>query len=583
MKKFWLVLAVVAVAAVAMVAWLNAFVRGIERAEPAVASQTCLRWRVQSAYPEDRDPSALALILEGRRPTMRDVVFALARAGRDSRVQGLLLDVRGLSVDWAKAQELHEAVRAFARGGKPVLAYVESGGEKEYLLAAAADRVALAPEGNLFLLGVSAEMSFLKGTLDKLGMQADFVHVGRYKSAPEQLTRADPTEPHRQMIEAIVDDHYRRLVRAIAQRRGADEARAARWIDAGVYDGPGALAAGLVDTLGTLADLEEEFAGDARVMDLEDYAVTRRTGRAAGTIALIHVTGTIVPGESDWDDWTGRRTGSDTVVEQLARAREDDGVQAVILRVDSPGGSATASDVIWAEVARTRESKPVIVSMSGYAASGGYYVSCGADSIFAEPGTLTGSIGVFAGKVDMSGFYAKLGISREFVVRGENALLLGNQAVFTPAQRAALEAQLGAFYGRFVAKVAAGRGLTAGEVAAVAEGRVWTGEQAVAHRLVDGLGGLQRALDAAKRRLGLGTDELVAIVTYEEPLTLLERMLLRTLHRREAGVFAGRAGPGWAGPAAPLLAELARDGTLAAAPLLDGRPLALLPWRLDLR
>jgi protease IV len=249
-------------------------------------------------------------------------------------------------------------------------------------------------------------------------------------------------------------------------------------------------------------------------------------------------------------------------------------VQAVLLRVDSPGGSALASDLIWREVARVRDRKPVIVSMAEYAASGGYYVACGADSIFAEPGTLTGSIGVFAGKVAMSGLYSKLGITREFVTRGENALLFSDSASFTDAQRAALQATLGAFYTRFVAKVAQGRRLPEMEVAALAEGRVWTGAQAQARGLVDGLGGLTRALDAAKRMIGVGTDDLVTIVSYEEEPGLLERMLARALRHSAVRLDAGLAA------AVP---PPAVSGLLAAAPLLDGRPLALLPLRLDFR
>jgi protease-4 len=262
------------------------------------------------------------------------------------------------------------------------------------------------------------------------------------------------------------------------------------------------------------------------------------------------------------------------VVERLRRAREDKSIRAVILRVDSPGGSALASDLIWQEVARVRQQKPVLVSMSGYAASGGYYVSCGADSIFAEPGTLTGSIGVFAGKVDLRGFYEKIGVRREFVTRGANALLFGDNDVFNDEQRAALEAQLGDFYDRFVAKVAAGRHLETSAVEALAEGRVWTGQQAVENGLVDGLGGLQRAILAAKRMLGIPPGALVSVQTYEEPLTFIERLLASSLRRRSGGARVSL-------PALTAAEALRRDGTIAAAALLDGRPLALLPLRIQ--
>jgi protease-4 len=578
MKRFWIVFFCLAIVVGAGLVWMA---RVIDRLDPDAggrnrdsATAGILRWQVAGAYPEERETDALAVVMEGDRVRLRDVIFALTRAARDSRITGLLLDIRALPAGWAQVEELRDAVAAFARTGKPVVAWLAEGGEKEYAFAMAAPRIVMPPEGSLFILGVSAELSFLKGTLDKLGMSADFVHVGRYKSAPEQLTRDAASAPNREMIEAIVDDHYSRLVAGIAAGRRADAATVRGWIDAGMFDATAALAAGLVDTVLTLDDLEEAEFPDEEFVDLEDYALGRRRGGTAGTVALIQVNGTIMPGESGSDAWSGRRAGSDTIVERLRQAREDDAVQAVLLRVDSPGGSALASDLIWREVARVHDRKPVIVSMGDYAASGGYYVACGADSIFAEPGTLTGSIGVFAGKVAMSGLYSKLGITREFVTRGENALLFSDSAPFTDAQRASLQATLGAFYVRFLAKVAQGRRLPEAEVAALAEGRVWTGAQAQARGLVDGLGGLTRALDAAKRMIGVNADELVTLVSYEEEPGLLERMLARMLRRSTVRLDAGLAA---------VLPLPPAGGLLAAAPLLDGRPLALLPLRIDFR
>jgi protease IV len=285
------------------------------------------------------------------------------------------------------------------------------------------------------------------------------------------------------------------------------------------------------------------------------------------------VSGTIVTGDSGSDGWSGHHAGSTTIVDRLRRAREDEDVRAVLLRVDSPGGSALASDLIWSEVARVRERKPVIVSMAGYAASGGYYISCGADSIFAEPGTLTGSIGVFAGKVATSGFYAKIGVHREYVTRGRNALLFSDNAGFSDGQRAALTQTLGAFYDRFVGKVATGRRLPIDEVARLAEGRVWTGAQARERGLVDGLGGLTRALTAAKLMIGTRPGEAVGLVTYEGEPGFFEQLLARALRRS-----AVRA----TGAATSLLPVAEADGLIAAVPLLDGRPLALLPLRIEL-
>jgi protease-4 len=568
MKRFWLVflIAAVCMAGAFLILWRLA--GNLERGRVAVGG--VLHWRVEEVYAEERSDSFLGQVLHGRPPVMREVIFALRRAAQDHRIRGLLLDVAAVPVDWAKVEELREAVSEFRRSGKPVVCYLEGGSTREYALATAAEEIVLAPEGNLMVLGVSAELAFLKDTLDKLGMKADFVHVGKYKSAPEQLMRREASAANREMITAIVESRYESLVGMIAEGRNTTPEKARAWIDGGLYDSATAQAEGLVDSVLCREDLEEErFAG-------EDYLWSHGSRRGAGRVALVYVDGTIVPGKSQEDRLQGRLAGSATVVERLQQAREDDSIDAVVLRVNSPGGSALASDLIWHEVQRLQRIKPVVVSMSSYAASGGYYVSCGADSIFAEPATLTGSIGVFAGKVDMSGFYGKIGIQREYIARGENALLFGNQAVFTPRQRARLQGQLDDFYTRFVDKVAAGRDLTPESVEQVAQGRVWTGEQALSRHLVDGLGGLLRALDSAKFMMGLKAEDRVAVVTYEKKLTLLERALLRSFNDATQA-------PALPTAATELLVPLAEDGVTAAVPLLDGRPLALLPWRIHLR
>jgi protease-4 len=334
------------------------------------------------------------------------------------------------------------------------------------------------------------------------------------------------------------------------------------------------------------------LAGDGETTDLGAYSLDRRGSRRTGhEVAVIHVSGVIMPGESRWDRFQGKIAGSTTVVDELRSVGEDDDVDAVILRVDSPGGSALASDLIWHEIRRVREDKPVIVSMSGLAASGGYYVACPGDSIFANPGTLTGSIGVYAGKMDRSAMYEKIGVNREFITRGENALLFTDAGGFTPGQRALFQRQMDAFYERFLAKVGAGRDMERDAVHAVAQGRVWTGRQGHANGLVDDLGGIKRALDSAKWMLGLEPSDRVTVVGFGEELTFLERLLLKSF--REGGGFGRLAAQALAGPdpaggfeaaAANLLFEsLRQDGTLAAVALLDGRPVAMMPYWIRLR
>ncbi len=570
MKRFWIVLVVLVVLVGGALGLVWRLMSGLSAIE---VSGGVLHWRVDGAYAEQRDDRLLEMVLHGRRPVMRELILGLDRAGRDDRIDGLLLEVAGLPASWAQVEELRDAVDRFAASGKPVVACLDQGGTKEYALALAGDEIALEPEGGLLIMGVTAEMTFLAETLQKLGIEADFVHIGKYKSAPEMLTRTDPTTPHREMMRAIVDDRWRRLVGMIAAGRGVPADTAAAWLDRGLWDGEGALAAGLVDTLLPAAAVRELRFPDVAVTEMEDYVLAGgRGGRAARRVALIYATGTIMSGESSRSSWQ-EVAGSETIAGRLREAAEDDAVDAVILRVDSPGGSATASDVIWQAAEAVRARKPLIVSMSGYAASGGYYICCGADSIFALPGTLTGSIGVFAGKADLSGLYDKLGVNREFVTRGENALMFADEHGFTPAQRQRLETVLGSFYDRFVAKVAGGRDLPDAAVREVAQGRVWTGDQAVPRGLVDGTGGLLRAVTAAKRMLGVPEGQRVALTTRERQLSFLERVLLKSLHE-SAAVELPPLGPA---------AALARQGSLAAAQLLDGTPAALMPMHLEVR
>ena len=580
MRKFWIVFLIIAVVVGGGLGLLWKAATSLDT--PAASEGGVLRWQAAGSFAEAGADGFMDQLRYGTGPTLTQLVFGLQRAAKDEDIKALMLDLRGVYVNWAQLEELHDAVAEFRETGKPVWAYIETGGSADYALAAAADRVAMAPEGNLLVLGVAAELAFFRDTLEKVGLEAEFLHVGQYKSAPEQMTRNEPSEANREMTTSLVQERYDLLVDLIAEGRDRPAATVRDWIDVGMFDGETALEAGLVDTLLDADDLLDGLFPEEDVAELTDYAVGGRRGGGQHEIALIVASGTIYPGESRQDGFQGRIMGSDTVIEQLADAREDDDVEAVLLRVHSPGGSALASDLIWREVERVRESKPVIVSMGGYAASGGYYISCGADSIFADSGTLTGSIGVFAGKMDWSGLYDKLGVHREYITRGENALLWSNAGGFTANQRKLFQGQLDRFYERFLAKVGAGRDLSRDQVHAVAQGRVWTGRQAVELGLVDGLGGLERALRSVKARLGIAPDERVVVRTYGKKLTWLERTMLDAL-RSSGGDALTQAAPHplaqLPAPLAEAAAALARAGMVDVAPLLDGRPLALTSWR----
>ncbi len=576
MKKFWIVFVVLVVVIGGSLGLLWRAVNNID-AGPAITGGV-LVWEVSGVCPEKGTDSFIDLLLNGQALEVNDVVFALKRAADDTRITGLVLAIDSLPVDWAKVEEFRGAVARFKESGKPVIAYIESGGAKEYALAVGADEVVLAPEGSLLVLGVSAELSFIKGTLGKLGMEADFIHVGKYKSAPESMTREAPSEAAREMTEAIVDSRYEHLIAMIAAGRSVSDQQARSWVDRGMFDSATALEQGLIDTVMYEDSLLDTRFGDETITHLSDYAFAGGSGRPIKKIAMIFAVGTIMPGESRSSNLQGQIVGSQTVVEQLRDAREDDSIAAVLLRVDSPGGSALASDLIWHEMVMLRQEKPVVVSMSGYAASGGYYISCFADSIFAQNGTLTGSIGVFAGKVNMHEMYNKLGVQREYITRGENAQLFGNDSKFSGNQREMFQTQLDEFYQRFVAKVADGRNLTWEQVHEVAQGRVWTGDQAVAAGLVDGAGGLGRALSAIKLMIGVDPADKVSIVTYGKELSFMQRMIIRSFN--EVAMFAVAQVPTLL---QPLVDPMIGQGVLATAALLDGRPVAMMPFRIEFR
>ncbi len=575
MKKFWIVFVILVVVVGGVMGFVWRALSGLERHAPVAGG--VLVWRAEGELAEEPPATLLGRLRGGSRPTLANTVLALRRAARDARIEALVIDLRGLDAGWAQLADLRSAVGEFRRAGKPVWACIEAADSGDYALATAADRVALAPEGSLAVLGVAAELVFMKDTLAKVGIAADFVHVGKYKSAPEQYTRTDASPANREMITSIVDDRYEGLVAMVAAGRDADPQTVRGWIDQGLFDGPTALADGLVDTLATVDDIVDGVFADTDVTEFDDYVESGPRGDRKGPeVALIFAAGTIMPGKSRDDSWRDATLGADTLIDQLRDADDDDGIAAVLLRVDSPGGSVLASDQIWQEVMRVREDKPVIVSMGNYAASGGYYIVCGADSIFAEPETLTGSIGVFAGKLDWSGLYEKLALNRESITRGENALLFSDGTGFSGGQRALFQSQLDRFYERFLAKVADGRGMSRDAVDAVAQGRVWTGRQALDNGLVDDLGGLARALQSVKLRLGLEPAAPIRVITYEKELSWLERLLIDNFD--QASVQA--ATTPWPGVPEAAARELRRAGFFAALPLLDGRALALMPYRI---
>jgi protease IV len=521
--------------------------------------------------PEQPPAAELGSFLEKRPPSLRTLVESMDRAAGDPKVSALLLRVSVFpDAGWGKVQELRDAVSRFRKKGKPAYAYIELSGNKEYYLASACDKIYAVPTALLDVTGLSAEVTFFRKTLDKLGVQAQFEGVGKYKNAPNQFTETGFTDPHREQMDALLDSLYEQFVKAIAEGRGRSFQEVQRIVDSGPYDGRTALKAGLVDELLYEDQIEEKVQNLGRVTPGR-YVRSLSRGFGFDTrpkVALVFAVGEIVPGESHGGPFGGEGTaGSETVAGAIRRARNDDDIRAIVLRVDSPGGSGTASDVIWREVIQARKRKPVVVSMGDYAASGGYYISMGSDAIVAQPGTLTGSIGVFGGKFSLRGLYDKIGVSREILTRGENAAFFTEYRPWNDAERRKIRGLMEAFYRDFVTKAAEGRQKTYDEIHALAQGRVWTGAEAHRIGLVDHLGGFDVALSVAKQKAGIKKDQDVALVILPERKGLLETFL----ERQEDGVS---------------LDSIPRDirALLRCLTVLSqGEPLARLPFDLVVR
>jgi protease-4 len=449
------------------------------------------------------------------------VLGVLRLARFDPQLQAVFVHCDHLAVGWARVQGLRRSLLALRKAGKQVWVYLTQPGIREYYLASAADRVFLAPAGTVEITGLSSEVTFLQGTLEKLGIEAEVVQMGRFKAAAETFTRRTMSPAHREMVEAIVDDLYGQIVDGVAEGRGLDPSQCRELLDRGPFLAPEALEAKLIDDLGYEDEAEAALmraCDDAKMIEFRDYTVRRgrearsdllRRGR--GTVGLVHLSGMVKTGENVSGPEGAAAAGATSVARDLKELRDRKDIRAVVLRIASPGGSGLASDLVWREVVRTRELKPVVVSFGDVAASGGYYVGVAGSAVVAEAGTLTGSIGVVAGKVNLHGLLDRLGITREVVSRGVHAALASSYLPLSDSDRERIRAEAEGFYRSFVEKVARGRKLSEDAVDQVAQGRVWTGRQAWARGLVDQVGGLEEALERAKQAIGIAADDLVAL------------------------------------------------------------------------
>ncbi|HQN39648.1 MAG TPA: S49 family peptidase [Thermoanaerobaculia bacterium] len=481
------------------------------------------------------DPFAAAMM--GNSMDLRDVVEGLERAADDQRVQLLVARLGAAPMAMATAQELRDAILAFRARGKKAIAWAETFGETgpgntSYYLATAFDEIHLQPSGDVGLTGLVMESPFLAGTLEKLGVEPRMGQRYEYKNAMNTFTEKAFTPAHAEAMEAIVDSWYEQLVQGIATGRGKSPEEVRALIDGGPYLGVEAVDAGLVDALSyrdAVYDRAEELAeGEPVRRTLARYlAVAGRPHAKGARIALVYGVGSVVRGKGGFDPLSGSASmGSDTVAKALRQAIDDEKVKAILFRVDSPGGSYVASDTIWHETVRAREAgKPVVVSMGDVAGSGGYFVAMAADKIVAQPGTITGSIGVLGGKLLTRELWAKLGVTWDEVHRGTKATMWSGLSDYEPEQWARYEAGLDRVYLDFTTKAAAGRGKTREEIHAIAKGRIWSGADALRLGLVDELGGMTTALRLAREAAGLAPDAAVELKLYPEPRTPFQAVM----------------------------------------------------------
>ncbi|QDT93055.1 signal peptide peptidase SppA [Gimesia algae] len=479
---------------------------------------------IKGSYPEGPQmPGLFGDVTE----SLSKVVSRLEKAAEDKSLTGVVLHFKGTELGWAKLNELRQAIKKVRKNDKKVFAWIESGMTKDYLIASACDQIVMPESASLILLGLRAEVSFYKNLFDILDIKPDILRVGKYKSAAEPYTRTEMSEAFREEMEALLDNYFGQITDMISESRGLSAEKVEAAINGGPYMAAEAKKLGLIDHIAYEDQLprlltgdksknevklikkyakkraDTDFSGIAGLIKLMDLLAGIDSSQRIGSgprIAVIYATGAIMSGSSAQGGLMGGNVlGSDTFIKAVKKAADDDQVKAIVLRVDSPGGSALASDLMWR--ALEEAGKPVVVSMGDVAASGGYYISMGAERIFAEPGTLTGSIGVVGGKLAIEGLYKKIGITTSVISRGSNSGTFSPLSGFTESERVAVTGMLNAIYKQFTEKAATGRKMDYDKLEALARGRVYTGEMALKLGLVDQLGTLDEAIEHA-RKLG---------------------------------------------------------------------------------
>jgi protease-4 len=517
---------------------------------PEIEANSVLVVNLQGEIPE-KPPMEMPAILGGDHPglTLTSLWMTLQKAAADPHIKAIVLKPEGISAGWAKLEEMRADLDQFRKSGKPVYAYLRSPGAREYYLAMAADRIYLGGSDLLMVRGLRAEMMFFKKTLDKLGVVVEVEHAGKYKDFGDMFTRSDMSPETHEVMNALVDDLYGNMLSKIAagRRKTPDEVRGI--VDRGPFTATQALQAGLVDALKyedeMWGDLKDRLkSGEPHKVALDEYLKVPLESVGLGgksRIALVVAEGDIVRGNPDDNGADENDLTSYGFNKLLRKVRNDSSIQGVIVRIDSPGGEEVASDEMWREMSLLSRKKPLVISMSDVAASGGYDMAMTGDPIVAYPETETGSIGVVFGKPNLHGLYDKLGITKDAVERGKHADVESDYTPLTPDERQMLQRGIDESYRDFVTRVAAARHRTFAQIEPLAQGRVWLGDQARERGLVDQLGGLDTALDLVKQKAKIPARDHVSLVMYPSRRNILDMILRREtedpLQTRLAQVF----------------------------------------------
>src|SRR2546421_3782782 len=535
-RKIVLIISAVVLALVMIVVLgIAILVSALRGNRPSIQNNSVLTLKISGPLPDYFPDDPFRRIFGGQPQVRGSLLRQFRKAKVDKRISAVMLDIDMSDAGWAKSEEIRGAITDFRSSGKPVYAYMEMGLNKDYYIATACDKIFVPPPGELFTIGLAADVMFFRGSLDKLGVYPDVYQIGKYKSAGDTFTQKQMTDAHREYINSMLDDLYGRYLEGIAKARNKSVDEVKSLIDNAPYNANQAKDAGLIDGALYHDDVEKELKKRLGYKDSDELHIARNSdykqisqeslGLNKGEkIAVVYAAGDIVSGKSSFGGNGEETIGSDSLVRTINEARDDKGVKAIVLRIDSPGGSGLASDIIWRAVEAAKAKKPVVVSIGDVAASGGYYIACNANKIVAEPSTITGSIGVVGGKPVVKGFYDWIGVTNEYVMRGTNAGIFRESEKFSDSERAKFQEFLKGTYDDFTLKVSKGRKKDQAYIDSIGQGRVWTGRQGKENGLVDEYGGLDKAIEVAKQLANIPQNKGVQRIVRPIPPTLWEQL-----------------------------------------------------------